>query len=186
MRVCAKCTAPREPLKRADEIGLTDQLSSLIEHSDETLANQINYILQQIDKEPAVEEEGASDDEGAWTDGSSGARTPRRARYARVAARATEAADASGSLLNLDRESKPAAQAFRQHRSVAVRTSLFTSDANGNKRVAQSASANSLAALSCSASNRNTLAKAVAAAFRFVVPAPGRAKARQACTTVAM
>ena len=35
---------------RAEEIGLPDSLKLLIEHSDETFARQINYILEQIEK----------------------------------------------------------------------------------------------------------------------------------------
>ena len=39
----------RAPLKaRAEEIGLPDSLRALIEHSDETFARQINYILEQV------------------------------------------------------------------------------------------------------------------------------------------
>jgi len=58
----------RAPLKdRANEIGLPDSLQELIKHSDETFARQINYILEQIDKEPTDEEEDAAaeaEDEG--------------------------------------------------------------------------------------------------------------------------
>ena len=50
--------------QRADEIGLADSLRALIEHSDETFARQINYILEQIEKEVAEEEEAPSEDEG--------------------------------------------------------------------------------------------------------------------------
>merc|ERR1719231_911922 len=50
--------------QRADEIGLADSLRALIEHSDETFARQINYILEQIEKEAADEDEAMSDDEG--------------------------------------------------------------------------------------------------------------------------
>jgi hypothetical protein len=49
---------------RAEEIGLPDSLKLLIEHSDETFARQINYILEQISKEEEEEEEAQSDDEG--------------------------------------------------------------------------------------------------------------------------
>ena len=46
---------PRAPLKtRAEEIGLPDSLRALIEHSDETFARQINYILEQIEKAAQV------------------------------------------------------------------------------------------------------------------------------------
>jgi len=50
---------------RAAEIGLPDSLQALIDHSGDTFASQINYILEQIDKEEPEEEEGESDDEGA-------------------------------------------------------------------------------------------------------------------------
>lgn len=61
----------KESLKaRAEEIGLPDSLKLLIEHSDETFARQIHYILEQIAKEalpeaeePQSEEEGGEDDE---------------------------------------------------------------------------------------------------------------------------
>jgi len=53
----------RAPLKaRAAEIGLPDSLQELIKHSDETFARQINYILEQIDKEPTSEEEDAANE----------------------------------------------------------------------------------------------------------------------------
>ena len=57
----------RRALKeRAHEIGLPDSLKLLIEHSDETFATQINFILEQLENEAAEEDEGAqSDDEGA-------------------------------------------------------------------------------------------------------------------------
>ena len=49
---------------RAAEIGLPDSLKLLIEHSDETFARQINYILEQIDKDASEEEDAQSEDEG--------------------------------------------------------------------------------------------------------------------------
>ena len=42
---------------RAHEIGLPDSLRALIEHSDETLARQINYILEQLESPPPDEKE---------------------------------------------------------------------------------------------------------------------------------
>ena len=64
---------------RAEEIGLPEQLKLQMGHSDETFARQINYILEQIEKEPQPEEddEAQSDDDGAeeeerrtsWRDG---------------------------------------------------------------------------------------------------------------------
>merc|ERR1719421_1385380 len=54
----------KESLKaRAEEIGLPDSLKLLIEHSDETFARQINYILEQIDKDATDDEEALSDEE---------------------------------------------------------------------------------------------------------------------------
>jgi len=50
--------------ERAHEIGLSDSLRALVEHSDETLGRQINYILQQLEA-VAVEEDARSDDGGA-------------------------------------------------------------------------------------------------------------------------
>ncbi|KAL1523500.1 hypothetical protein AB1Y20_018438 [Prymnesium parvum] len=51
------------PLKeRAQEIGLADSLRALIEHSDETFARQINYILERLESLPA-EGEAVSDGE---------------------------------------------------------------------------------------------------------------------------
>ncbi len=57
----------RAPLKeKAREIGLPESLEALIEHSDGTLARQINYILEQLEA-PPVEDDGnaseADDDE---------------------------------------------------------------------------------------------------------------------------
>ena len=49
---------------RAAEIGLPDSLHALIEHSDDTFASQINYILEQIEKEDVDEDDAQSDDEG--------------------------------------------------------------------------------------------------------------------------
>ena len=43
--------------ERAHEIGLPDSLRALIEHSDETLARQINYILEQLESPPPDEKE---------------------------------------------------------------------------------------------------------------------------------
>jgi hypothetical protein len=48
--------------ERAREIGLPDSLNALIEHSDETLARQINYILEQLES-PAPDEKEHSDNE---------------------------------------------------------------------------------------------------------------------------
>ena len=46
--------------ERAHEIGLPDSLKLLIEHSDETFARQINYILEQLESDAdAQEDEGA-------------------------------------------------------------------------------------------------------------------------------
>merc|ERR1719230_2377444 len=54
----------KAPLKaRAAEIGLPDSLKLLIEHSDETFARQINYILEQIEKDAAEEDDAQSDDD---------------------------------------------------------------------------------------------------------------------------
>ena len=51
---------------RAEEIGLPEQLKLQMGHSDETFARQINYILEQIEKEPQEEDDEAqSDDDGA-------------------------------------------------------------------------------------------------------------------------
>mmetsp|Transcript_26958 Transcript_26958/g.80341 ORF Transcript_26958/g.80341 Transcript_26958/m.80341 type:complete len:270 (+) Transcript_26958:153-962(+) len=53
----------RSSLKEhAAEIGLPDSLRALIEHSDDTLARQINYILEQLESPPA-DDGAASDDE---------------------------------------------------------------------------------------------------------------------------
>lgn len=52
----------RSALKeRAQEIGLADSLRALIEHSDETFARQINYILERLESPPAEEAEAGSD-----------------------------------------------------------------------------------------------------------------------------
>ena len=53
--------------ERAHEIGLPDSLRALIEHSDETLGRQINYILEQLES-PPVDEGATSDDEGGDDD----------------------------------------------------------------------------------------------------------------------
>ena len=51
---------------RAEEIGLPEQLRLQMGHSDETFARQINYILEQIEKEPQPEDdEPQSEEEGA-------------------------------------------------------------------------------------------------------------------------
>jgi hypothetical protein len=51
---------------RAEEIGLPEQLKLQMGHSDETFARQINYILEQIEKEPQPEDdEPQSEEEGA-------------------------------------------------------------------------------------------------------------------------
>lgn len=53
----------RSELKeKAEEIGLPDSLRALVDHSDDTLARQINYILEQLESSPA-DGGGASDDE---------------------------------------------------------------------------------------------------------------------------
>jgi hypothetical protein len=53
----------RSELKeKAAEIGLPDSLRALIDHSDDTLARQINYILEQLESS-AANEGAASDDE---------------------------------------------------------------------------------------------------------------------------
>ena len=48
--------------EKALEIGLPDSLRALIEHSDETFARQINYILEQLEKPPVADDDGAASD----------------------------------------------------------------------------------------------------------------------------
>ena len=45
--------------ERAQELGLAESLDALIEHSDETFARQISYILEQLAAPPAAEEDDA-------------------------------------------------------------------------------------------------------------------------------
>ena len=48
--------------ERAQELGLSDSLGALIEHSDETFARQIRYILDQLAAPPVAEDEEAPSD----------------------------------------------------------------------------------------------------------------------------
>ena len=48
--------------EKALEVGLPDSLRALIEHSDETFARQINYILEQLEKPPVADDDGAASD----------------------------------------------------------------------------------------------------------------------------